>query len=131
MTAKEMVDHPSHYNSHPSGIECIDIVEEMNFNLGNAFKYLFRYREKANPVQDLNKAVWYANRECERINRRGDLAGWQLPEDYQHMLLAVVDSEPNEWAKCAFDLFYATALQKHDDDVAGGLHLMAGISQCP
>lgn len=33
---EEKVNHPKHYNAHPSGVECIDIVEHMNFNRGNA-----------------------------------------------------------------------------------------------
>lgn len=60
------VDHPSHYNSHPSGVECIQIVEWMSFNVGNAIKYLWRADEKGNPLEDLEKAAWYINREIER-----------------------------------------------------------------
>ena len=36
------INHPQHYNQHPSGIECITIVEHMTFNIGNAVKYLWR-----------------------------------------------------------------------------------------
>lgn len=61
------VNHPQHYNSHPAGIECIDVVEHMNFNLGNAVKYIWRADEKGNAIQDLEKAKWYIERE---INRR-------------------------------------------------------------
>ena len=32
------VNHPKHYTSHPSGVECITVVEHMNFNTGNAIK---------------------------------------------------------------------------------------------
>lgn len=53
------VDHPPHYNKHPSGIEVIEIVRYMGFNLGNAFKYVARHMEKGDPVKDLNKAAWY------------------------------------------------------------------------
>ena len=60
------VNHPKHYNSHPSGIECIDVVEHMNFNLGNAIKYIWRADEKGNSIQDLEKAVWYVQREIKR-----------------------------------------------------------------
>lgn len=59
------VNHPSHYNQHPSGIECIQITEHMSFNLGNAMKYLWR-AEMKNKVQDLDKAIWYIKREKER-----------------------------------------------------------------
>lgn len=60
------VDHPRHYNAHPSGIECIDVVEHMGFNLGNAIKYIWRADEKGNALQDLEKARWYVEREIEK-----------------------------------------------------------------
>ncbi len=41
MKENDMVDHPPHYNKHPSGIECIQITEHMCFNLGNAVKYIY------------------------------------------------------------------------------------------
>ena len=63
----DSVNHPSHYTKHPSGVECIQITEHMNFNLGNAVKYLWRAEEKGAPVQDLEKAKWYILRE---INER-------------------------------------------------------------
>lgn len=63
------VDHPRHYNAHPSGVEAIDVVETMGFNIGNAMKYLWRADEKGAPIQDLQKAAWYINREIERRNK--------------------------------------------------------------
>lgn len=62
----EAVNHPKHYNSHPSGVECIDVVEHMGFNVGNAIKYLWRADFKSDPVEDLRKAAWYIQREIER-----------------------------------------------------------------
>lgn len=64
---KEQVDHPDHYNEHPSGVECIDVVEHMPFNIGNAVKYLWRCGLKLDAIEDLKKAVWYIERE---INKR-------------------------------------------------------------
>lgn len=64
------VNHPKHYNEHPSGIECIDIVEGFNFNIGNAIKYLWRSGLKSdNPIEDLEKAIWYCQRELERVKK--------------------------------------------------------------
>jgi hypothetical protein len=57
------VNHPTHYTSHPSGIECIQITEHMGFNLGNAIKYAWRADLKNNAIEDLKKAVWYIQRE--------------------------------------------------------------------
>ncbi len=61
--ATSAVNHPAHYNAHPSGVECIDIVEHMNFCLGNAVKYVVRCPFKGSPIQDLEKALWYTNHE--------------------------------------------------------------------
>ena len=58
---------PPHYQRHPSGIECIQITEHMNFNLGNAVKYIWRAALKGRQVEDLKKARWYLDREIERI----------------------------------------------------------------
>jgi len=60
------VQHPKHYNAHPSGVEAITIIEHMSFNVGNAMKYLWRADEKGEPIEDLEKAAWYINREIER-----------------------------------------------------------------
>jgi len=63
------VDHPPHYNQHPTGVECIDIIEHFTFNIGNAIKYLWRADEKGDWVKDLEKAVWYVRRELERVKK--------------------------------------------------------------
>ena len=63
------VNHPRHYTSHPSGVECIDVVEWMGFNLGNAIKYIWRADQKGAAIEDLKKARWYLDREI--IRREG------------------------------------------------------------
>ncbi len=62
------VNHPSHYTDHPSGVECITIVEHFSFCIGNAIKYLWRAGEKdgSPELQDLKKARWYIDREIQR-----------------------------------------------------------------
>jgi hypothetical protein len=52
------VNHPKHYTSHPSGVECIVFSRRMSFDLGNAFKYLWRCSLK-NGKEDVQKACWY------------------------------------------------------------------------
>lgn len=71
----EAVNHPAHYNEHPSGVECIDIVEHMGFNLGNAVKYIWRASLKGKQIQDLEKAGWYVRREIQRILRELEKEG--------------------------------------------------------
>jgi hypothetical protein len=68
---QEAVNHPPHYLKHPSGVECIQITEHMNFCLGNAIKYIWRAGLKADdPVQDLSKAIWYIQREITRLGKQ-------------------------------------------------------------
>lgn len=90
------VDHPKHYNSHPSGVECITITEHMNFNVGNAVKYLWRAGLKSGPSQaateaaarseqtleDLKKARWYGDREIKRLG--GNMSPAELLRTFKH-----------------------------------------------
>ena len=62
----DMVNHPPHYTSHPSGVECIQITEHMGFCLGNAVKYLWRADLKGDAIEDLEKAQFYIGREIAR-----------------------------------------------------------------
>ena len=61
--------NPSHYRGHPSGVECIQITEHMNFTLGNAVKYIWRAAMKGQQIEDLKKARWYLDREIARLER--------------------------------------------------------------
>jgi len=65
----DAVDHPAHYNLHVNGIECIDAIQAsmsragfQDYLKGTAIKYLWRYREKSEPLQDLKKAQWFLER---------------------------------------------------------------------
>lgn len=68
------VNHPKHYTSDPSGIECIEITRHRNFNVGNAIKYLWRaglktgsVDPKVKQIEDLEKAIWYIKDEICRV----------------------------------------------------------------
>lgn len=63
----EEVNHPPHYNQHPKGIECIDVTEDMCFNIGNTIKYLWRAGLKpgTSDIKDLEKAKWFLQREID------------------------------------------------------------------
>lgn len=54
--------NPAHYRQQP--YECIEFTENMNFNLGNAFKYIWQYRDK-NGIEDLKKARWYLQKQLD------------------------------------------------------------------
>lgn len=66
----DQVNHPPHYTSHPSGIECIQVTEHMGFCIGNAIKYLWRAGLKHDAVEDMRKAIWYIEREIERREQK-------------------------------------------------------------
>ena len=62
----DLVNHPPHYKA--GGIETIDFIEakDLNYRLGNVVKYVSRAgRKDSDPVQDLQKAAWYLQREIE------------------------------------------------------------------
>ncbi len=61
------INNPSHYTT--GGIETIDFIEakKLNYNLGNAVKYISRCKYKGNQLEDLHKAAWYINREIETL----------------------------------------------------------------
>jgi hypothetical protein len=68
-----MVNHPPHYRM-PNGAQVIDLTENLNFNCGNAVKYLARAGRKpgAETLTDLEKAKWYVNREIARVKEAGE-----------------------------------------------------------
>ena len=99
----DQVNHPKHYTSDPSGIECIDVTRHRNFNIGNAIKYLWRAGLKEDKdrklidkqVEDLNKAVWYLADEIHRLGGRctvkTDSINICLPIDNESIIDAVMN----------------------------------------
>ena len=65
----DSVSHPKHY-TWLKGVEAIDLCEQMNYNLGAAVKYIVRCDHKGNWKQDLEKALWYLNREIARREKQ-------------------------------------------------------------
>lgn len=78
LQAKDNVNHPAHYNSHPSGIECIEIARYYCFSIGNAIKYLWRAGLKKDAdltdidkeIEDLKKAKWYIDDRIKELEQR-------------------------------------------------------------
>jgi hypothetical protein len=63
----DIINKPPHYTH--GDIEPIDVIEswQLGFCVGNALKYIARYRHKGAPVADLSKAIWYLQRELTRM----------------------------------------------------------------
>lgn len=103
----DQVNHPKHYTSDPSGIECIDITRHRNFNIGNTIKYLWRAGLKEDKdrklidkqVEDLNKAVWYLVDEIHRLGGRctvkTDSINTCLPIDNESIINATLNYHEN------------------------------------
>lgn len=70
----DVINKAKHYNTHPSGVECIELAEKLSFNLGNAFKYVFRRDDKDYHYQDLRKAEYYLKREIDRLTALLDMS---------------------------------------------------------
>jgi hypothetical protein len=83
-TNNDNVNNPKHYNNDPSGVECIDVVEHMDFCLGNAFKYVYRFRDK-NGLEDIEKAKWYLKRARTQENTI------QTPHAFKQLLIYLMD----------------------------------------
>jgi len=71
----DTVNHPSHYTS--GSIECIDAIESSmdseafaGYLKGNILKYIWRYKNKNNPLEDLKKAEWYLNKLITHIENK-------------------------------------------------------------
>lgn len=83
--AVEAVNHPNHYCSHPSGIECIEIARHYCFSIGNAIKYLWRaglkkeegMGDKEKEIEDLKKAIWYINDRIQQLELEKANEEWE------------------------------------------------------
>lgn len=77
----EQVSHPSHYSwlNDLCGVEPLDICRHLDFNTGNAIKYLLR-KDKVDGnktktekrIEDLRKAVFYIQDEIKLLERGTD-----------------------------------------------------------
>jgi hypothetical protein len=80
------INHPEHYTNHPTGVECIEIIEEFPHNIAAAMGYLWRCDLKhEDAVTDLRKARWHIDREIYRRRKRQEEAEaatqrWVKPE---------------------------------------------------
>ena len=93
----DAVNSPAHYCGHPSGIECIQVTRHLSFNRGNAFKYIFRHRDKGAPAQDLQKALWYIRDE---IKHKGRIVN---PNEYRRRALRkILDATPETWESLCY-----------------------------
>lgn len=91
---KEMVNHPEHYKGNK--FEVIEIIEDYNlgFNLGNAVKYILRCEKKGKKIEDIQKAIWYLNREIYMENnpKKAATTNITLPKERSQALKNVINA---------------------------------------
>lgn len=70
---KSKVKHPKHYGGKDNPYEAIKVIEAwgVGFNLGNTLKYISRAGKKDNIIQDLEKALFYLDREIQNLKKIG------------------------------------------------------------
>ena len=94
----EKVNHPVHYNDHPSGVEAIDLIEHMVFNLGNAFKYIVRHPLKGG-YTDLNKAIWYLERQL----TLPEIKGFKVSPEIEESFAKFIKAERNKYLRQVYE----------------------------
>jgi len=127
----DRVNHPSHYNSHPSGIELIEVARHMNFNVGNAMKYMWRagLKDEADisgidkHIEDLEKAEWYLKDEIKRVKEQ------RKQHETGELIRYGVCGELHNGVKCTRS---AGHIGPHTDPAHGGIvppHITEKIEQ--
>lgn len=92
------VNHPGHYNAHPSGVECIEVIRYMPHNVGAAWAYMQRLGMKTEPgltreqtmVKDLDKSCWYLRDEIRNAQFR-----LEMTIQGQKAMTAIINGEPD------------------------------------
>jgi hypothetical protein len=99
VTEVDEVNHPSHYTSHSSGIECLEIARWMMFDIGNALKYVMREEYKGQSRKDAEKARVYledALGNCDRIWGMLDMSDFgDKVDEAKKKLFGVAETEPD------------------------------------
>lgn len=120
------VNHPKHYTNSKSGVEVIEVTSLLGFDLGNAFKYLARYKSKKLPAEDVKKAVWYLNHYTKCLKKLSCTDTCEV--QYRPKLLAdirkfiAVEDVPQ--VKRAMETVYQTVLANVEDTDAEKLDLL-------
>lgn len=111
------VNHPSHYGGD-NPLEVINVIEhyELGFHLGNVVKYVLRAGKKGNRKEDLEKALWYLERE---IKKGGETT--QPNPEYEYEYEMFIGSDPddfiqiNAWIPIRTDYLTKKRIQEYLD----------------
>ena len=114
---KEQVNHPAHYNQHPAGIECIDIIRHYTCDIANALKYLWRAGLKPEmgkddaekEIEDLKKALWYIEDYRVKIPQLL-LSHFKSRKRMEQIIIEVTGHRKDEIAYCGYEDHVADAI---------------------
>lgn len=113
----ENINHPQHYQGK---IEVIDFIEDknLNFNLGNAIKYIARAgkKDKTKYIEDLKKAIWYLERELNSKRKSKIKKGKIKMRDF------LEDKNLNANLECA--IIYSCIRKHRDEYLKAAIHLI-------
>lgn len=135
---KDNINHPEHYGGEDNPYETIKVIEawNMDFNLGNAIKYISRAGKKNNKVvEDLKKAIFYIDREIQnyqlnlnvleindKINQDIDKKRKYLNDVYKNLL------KPKIVCLCGSTRFYKEFVkQNYNETMKGNIVLSVGF----
>lgn len=90
------INHPKHYTGRGIGYECIDLTRHQTFCVGNVVKYLWRYRSKGKPLEDLEKARWYAGR-ASASQERATLERGYCEAILRYLIASTTGPERSAW----------------------------------
>lgn len=110
---------PPHYRSR--AVECIEFTERLNFCMGNAFKYVWRHREK-NGAEDLKKARWYLQRQLDSCAVMHLLE----PEEYAELMDGLEKCELDDLMQHVLEEILYHAFFESEDSL---LEAMCGVSE--
>jgi hypothetical protein len=127
----EHVNHPKHYNSHPNGIECIDIIRHYVCDIANSIKYLWRAGLKAEmgmddaekEIEDLKKALWYIEDYRKHINKCSVYTVAKAPKDSS--LSDKVICEAQVYHVTGYDI--ADIVKGYDQHIATAMSLLLQV----
>lgn len=115
----------SHYRSHPSGIEAIEITQYESFLRGNILKYVLRAPYKGSELEDLKKAAEYLQWEIERVIEERFLQRERFRDLFANVKdytaeefvnrLKDLDESRNEWDEDYYDYYRAGMVNPCED----------------
>jgi hypothetical protein len=127
----EHVNHPKHYNSHPNGIECIDIIRHYTCDIANAIKYLWRaglkpemgMEDAEKEMEDLEKALWYIQDYRKHINKRSLYIVAKGPKDSSLSDKVICEAQ----VRFVTGYYIADIVKGYDEQVAAAMSLLLQV----